>query len=57
MNSLKTKDVGVVIDATHLCVSSRGVGDTNSTTGTAHFNGKFKDKEVKKEFLDFINTN
>ena len=57
MNSLKTKDVGVVIDATHLCVSSRGVGDTNSTTGTAHFNGKFRDKEVKKEFLDFINTN
>ena len=57
MNSLETKDVGVVIDATHLCVSSRGVGDTNSTTGTAHFNGKFRDKEVKKEFLDFINTN
>ncbi len=57
MKTLKTNDVGVVIDATHLCVSSRGVGDTNSTTGTAHFSGKFRDKEVKKEFLDFINTN
>ena len=57
INTLNTKDVGVVIDATHLCVSSRGVGDTNSTTGTAHFSGKFRDKEVKKEFLDFINTN
>ena len=57
MKALQTKDVGVVIDATHLCVSSRGVGDTNSTTGTAHFNGKFREKEVKKEFLDFINTN
>jgi len=54
--SLKTEDIGVVIDATHLCVSSRGVGDTNSTTGTAYFGGKFKDSLVKREFLDFINS-
>jgi len=52
---LETEDVGVVIDASHLCVSSRGVGDTNSTTGTAYFSGQFKAKKVKKEFLDFIN--
>lgn len=54
--SLSTEDVAVVIDATHLCVASRGVNDTNSTTGTAHFSGKFKQKEVRKEFLDFINS-
>ena len=54
--ALKTQDVAVVIDATHLCVSSRGVGDTNSTTGTAHFSGKFKEENIKKEFLNFINT-
>ena len=53
---LKTEDVGVVIDATHMCVSSRGVGDTNSTTGTAHFSGKFKEEKVKKEFLNFVNS-
>ena len=53
---LKTEDVGVVIDATHMCVSSRGVGDTNSTTGTADFSGKFKEEKVKKEFLNFINS-
>ncbi len=53
---LQTDDVAVVIDATHLCVSSRGVGDTNSTTGTAHFSGKFEQKEVRKEFLDFVNS-
>ncbi len=54
--TLKTESVGVVIDASHLCVSSRGVGDTNSTTGTAHFSGKFKEPDTRAEFLNFINT-
>lgn len=53
---LKTDDVGVVIDANHMCVSSRGVNDTNSKTGTAHFSGKFKNESVKHEFLNYINT-
>lgn len=56
MRILKTDDVGVVMDATHLCVASRGVGDTNSKTGTAYFSGKFKDETYKKEFLNYINT-
>jgi len=34
---LHTEDVAVVIDANHMCVASRGVGDTNSKTGTAYF--------------------
>lgn len=54
--ALNTEDVGVVIDATHLCVSSRGVNDTNSTTGTAHFSGKFKEEKTRAEFLNFINS-
>tara|TARA_R110002096_G_scaffold67276_3_gene163164 strand:- start:139 stop:804 length:666 start_codon:yes stop_codon:yes gene_type:complete len=53
---LKTENVGVVVDAVHMCVSSRGVGDTNSRTGTAHFSGKFSDENTKKEFLNYINT-
>lgn len=53
---LKTEDVGVVIDATHLCVSSRGVGDTNSKTGTANFSGRFKEGNYKSEFLNYINS-
>ncbi|MEP2024989.1 MAG: GTP cyclohydrolase I FolE [Reichenbachiella sp.] len=53
---LKTEDVAVVIDANHMCVSSRGVGDTNSKTGTAHFSGKFTNEDTKKEFLNYINT-
>tara|TARA_Y100001949_G_C15925602_1_gene303266 strand:- start:354 stop:1052 length:699 start_codon:yes stop_codon:yes gene_type:complete len=54
---LQTEDIGVVLDATHLCVSSRGVSDTNSMTGTAFFNGKFKDQTIKNEFLNYINSN
>ena len=54
--ALKTDSVGVVVDATHLCVSSRGVGDTNSTTGTAYFSGKFEDSNTRSEFLNFINS-
>lgn len=54
--ALQTEDVGVVLDATHLCVSSRGVGDTNSKTGTAHFTGKFKEGHYKNEFLNYINA-
>jgi len=53
---LKTENVGVVIDANHMCVSSRGVGDTNSKTGTAHFSGKFSEENTKREFLNYINT-
>lgn len=53
---LQTKDVGVVIDANHMCVASRGVGDTNSKTGTAYFSGKFSDENIKREFLNYINT-
>jgi len=53
---LKTSHVAVVIDANHMCVASRGVGDTNSKTGTAYFSGKFRDENVKREFLNYINT-
>ena len=55
-NVLETEDVAVVLDATHMCVSSRGVGDTNSRTGSAFFDGKFKNQAVKNEFLNYINT-
>lgn len=54
--ALNTPDVGVVIDANHMCVASRGVGDTNSKTGTAYFSGKFKDENIKREFLNYINS-
>jgi GTP cyclohydrolase I len=50
-----TDDVACVIDAKHLCVNSRGIKDINSSTVTAEFGGRFKDKDVKREFLNYIN--
>jgi GTP cyclohydrolase IA len=52
--ALGTKDVACVIDAKHLCVNSRGIKDIESSTITAEFGGKFKEKETKREFLDYI---
>ncbi len=51
---LNTDDVAVVIDATHLCVSSRGVKDINSSTVTSHFTGQFANEERKNEFLKYL---
>ena len=53
---LKTDDVALVIDASHMCVSTRGIEDTASSTVTAHYSGKFKDENTKKEFLQHIKS-
>ncbi|PQJ20774.1 GTP cyclohydrolase I FolE [Tenacibaculum sp. SG-28] len=55
--ALGTEDVACVIDAKHLCVNSRGIKDIESSTVTAEFGGKFKDKEIKKEFLSYLKMN
>jgi GTP cyclohydrolase I len=51
---LGTNDVAVYIDATHLCVSTRGVEDTASSTVTTHYSGKFESEQMKSEFLQYI---
>ncbi len=49
---LETKDVAVSIKATHYCVKSRGVMDTNSSTKTTSLGGSFKtDPNTRSEFL------
>lgn len=53
---LETDDVAVIIDAEHLCVSSRGVEDVNSSTVTAQFDGKFKQEGTKNELLTYISN-
>ncbi len=55
--ALGTQDVACVIDAKHLCVNSRGIKDIESSTVTAEFGGAFKNKETKREFLDYIKLN
>ena|ERR1041385_5463352 len=49
--ALGTEDVAIIIDAVHLCVSSRGISDTNTSTITASYSGKFKEEKVKAEFI------
>lgn len=51
---LKTEDVAVLIDAKHLCVSSRGIQDSSSATVTSFYGGKFKEETTKQEFLKYI---
>ncbi len=53
-NVLGTPDVACVIDAKHLCVNSRGIRDIESSTVTSEFGGAFKEKEIRREFLDYI---
>lgn len=47
----RSEDVAVIIDAHHLCVSSRGVSDVNSSTITSSFSGKFLQEQQRNEFL------
>jgi GTP cyclohydrolase IA len=49
---LRTEDVAVSIEATHYCVKSRGVMDTNSQTSTTALGGCFKENiHTRAEFL------
>ena len=53
---LKTNNVAVMVECTHLCVCSRGVKDINSTTVTSSLDGIFRGKEVRSEFFNLINN-
>jgi len=52
--AIGTEDIAVVIDGVHLCVASRGINDTNSSTITTHYSGKFLTEATKNEFLTLI---
>ena len=54
---LQTQDVAVMMDAKHLCVSSRGVKDDSSNTITTFFGGKFQDEKIRMEFLQYVDIN
>ena len=51
---LGTENVACIIDAKHLCVNSRGIGDIQSSTVTAEYGGKFKDSDTRKELLSYL---
>ena len=52
--ALQTDDVAVRIEATHLCVASRGIQDTQSSTTTVFYSGKFQDEKTKAEFNSLL---
>lgn len=51
---LKTDDVIVVMEAKHLCVSSRGIKDESSFTSTIQYGGVFNEKENRNDFFNLI---
>ena len=55
---LQPKGVGVVIEASHLCVSTRGIHKHESKMVTSRMLGSFRnDQATRKEFLDLIGFN
>lgn len=52
---LNTEDVMVVIEAEHLCVSSRGIKDSSSFTSTIQYGGIFNEKENRNDFFNLVN--
>lgn len=53
---LETEDVAVIIDAKHLCVSSRGVKDDTSATVTTYYGGIFNTPERIVELQNYLNN-
>jgi len=51
MKELSPLGVGVVIEAEHFCVSSRGIKHHGCKTVTSKLVGNFLDADVKEEFL------
>jgi len=53
MDELAPLGVGVMIEASHLCVCYRGIKDVNSKTRTTSLKGVFKtNPDTRQEFLD-----
>ncbi|WP_238785654.1 GTP cyclohydrolase I FolE [Blattabacterium cuenoti] len=54
---LHTNDVACIIEAKHLCVNSRGIKDTDSSTTTTELTGNFKNNsDIRKEFFHHIKS-
>jgi GTP cyclohydrolase I len=51
---LETESVIVVMEAKHLCVSSRGIQDESSYTSTIQYGGIFNQKENRNDFFSLL---
>ncbi|TDS13558.1 GTP cyclohydrolase I [Maribacter caenipelagi] len=52
---LETDDIAVIIDAKHLCVSSRGIKDDTSATVTSFYGGVFNTSNKITELQNYLN--
>lgn len=51
---LGTEDVAIIIDAKHLCVSSRGIKDESSATVTSYYGGQFNSATKIAELQNYL---
>lgn len=55
--ALETDDVAVFIESKHLCVSTRGIKDRESSTVTTEYRGEFREEISQQRFIDYIHSN
>ena len=55
-DTLQPIGVGVVIEASHMCMMMRGVQKQNSTTTTSGFRGSFRETDTRNEFLKLVTS-
>jgi GTP cyclohydrolase I len=55
-NILDTDSVMIVIEAKHMCVSSRGIKDYTSSTVTEMYGGDFNIYNKRDEFYKLLNS-
>ena len=51
---LQPKGVGVIIDAAHQCMTTRGIHKTETSTVTSRMLGDFRDPATRTEFLNLV---
>jgi GTP cyclohydrolase IA len=54
--ALNTENVIVVMEAKHLCVSSRGIKHESSFTSTIQYGGIFDKKENREDFFNMVKS-
>ncbi len=52
--AMDTEDVAVFIESKHLCVSTRGIKDRESSTVTTEYSGRFREEIAQQRFIDYI---
>lgn len=54
--ALESEDVAVFLECKHLCVSTRGIKDRESSTVTTDYRGRFREGTLQQRFIDYIRT-